>query len=227
VDRCAGVVIDAAQDIGATPIVVSEYGLVPVSRPIAINRILRQAGLLAVRQGPFGEMLIPGDCKAFAVADHQIAHVYINEPSVSRDVRDLLANVPGIQSVVHPEELQLQHPRSGDWIAMAQPDAWFTYYYWNDDRLAPDFARTVDIHRKPGYDPCELFMTSKLRAMLRLAQKKLGFRMKMDVIPLNPNLVGGSHGLVNPIDHNPLVIGPDAPEDILQFKNYIRGLLNA
>jgi hypothetical protein len=109
---------------------------------------------------------------------------------------------------------------------MAEPDAWFSYYYWNEDRLAPDFARTVDIHRKPGYDPCELFITSKPRAMFRVAQKKLGFRMKMDVIPLDASLVGGSHGLVNSLEHNPVVIGPDAPEDILEFKNYIRGLLD-
>jgi predicted AlkP superfamily pyrophosphatase or phosphodiesterase len=154
VDRCAAILIDAAQDIGATPIVVSEYGLVPVTRAISINRILRQHGLLSVRNGPFGEMLIPGDCKAFAVADHQIAHVYVNDPSISQNVRELLSKQPGIHAVVHPEELRLKHPRSGDWIAMADPDAWFTYYYWLEDNLAPDFARTVDIHRKPGYDPC-------------------------------------------------------------------------
>jgi predicted AlkP superfamily pyrophosphatase or phosphodiesterase len=225
VDRCASMVINAAQDIGAIPIIVSEYGLVPVSRPVSINRILRRAGMLTVRQGPFGEMLIPGDCRAFAVADHQVAHVYVNDPGALHEVRELLIKQPGIQSVVHPEELQLEHTRSGDWIALAQNDSWFTYYYWNDDKLAPDFARTVDIHRKPGYDPCELFITSKYRAMFRLAQKKLGLRMKMDVIPLDPSLVGGSHGLVNAIDQNPILIGPDAPEDILQFKDYIRGLL--
>lgn len=227
VDRCASIVINAAQDIGAIPIIISEYGLVPVSRPVSINRILRQAGMLTVRQGPFGEMLIPGDCRAFAVADHQVAHVYVNDPGALHEVREILIKQPGIQSVVHPEELQLEHPRSGDWIALAQSDSWFTYYYWNDDKLAPDFARTVDIHRKPGYDPCELFITSKYRAMFRLAQKKLGLRMKMDVIPLDPSLVGGSHGLINSIDQNPILIGPDAPEDILQFKDYIRGLLQA
>ena len=225
VDRCAAILIDAAQDIGATPIIVSEYGLVPVTRAISINRILRQNGLLSVRNGPFGEMLIPGDCKAFAVADHQIAHVYVNDPSISQNVRELLSKQPGIHAVVHPEELRLKHPRSGDWIAIAEPDAWFTYYYWLEDNLAPDFARTVDIHRKPGYDPCELFITSKVRALRRVAQKKLGFRMKMDVIPLDPSLVGGSHGLVNSLEHNPVVIGPDAPEDILEFKSYVRGLL--
>ncbi len=225
VDRCAAILIDAAQDIGATPIIVSEYGLVPVTRAISINRILRQHGLLSVRNGPFGEMLIPGDCKAFAVADHQFAHVYVNDPSISQNVRELLSKQPGIHAVVHPEELRLKHPRSGDWIAMAEPDAWFTYYYWLEDNLAPDFARTVDIHRKPGYDPCELFITSKVRAFRRVAQKKLGFRMKMDVIPLDPSLVGGSHGLVNSLEHNPVVIGPDAPEDILEFKSYVRGLL--
>jgi hypothetical protein len=79
-------------------------------------------------------------------------------------------------------------------VAVAEADAWFTYYYWLDDARAPDFARTVDIHRKPGYDPVELFMTDKLRAAARLAQKKLGFRYTMDVVPLDANLVKGSHG---------------------------------
>jgi hypothetical protein len=225
VDRCAGVVIDAARQIDAIPIVVSEYGLVPVKRAVAINRVLRQAGLLAVRSGPFGEMMLPGDSQAFAVVDHQVAHVYLADRTLRSEVQRLLEGEEGVAAVVSPDELNLGHARSGDLIALAQPDAWFSYYYWLDDRFAPDFARTVDIHRKPGYDPCELFITSKARAMMRVAQKKLGFRMKMDVIPLDAGLVGGSHGLVNTPDHNPLVIGPDAPEDIYGFARYVRRLL--
>ena len=225
VDACAATVIDAAQDIGAIPIIVSEYGLVPVQRAIPIQRILRENGFLSVREGPFGEMIVPGDCRAFAVVDHQVAHIYVNQPEARESVRDLLIRQSGIQAVLHPEELKLNHPRSGDWIALAEPDAWFHYYYWMEDAKAPDFARTVDIHRKPGYDPCELFITSRAKAMLRVAQKKLGFRMKMDVIPLDPSLVGGSHGLVNTPDHNPIVIGPDAPNDLLMFKDYARRLL--
>ncbi len=121
--------------------------------------------------------------------------------------------------------MQLDHPRSGEWIALAEPDAWFHYYYWLDDRRAPDFARSVDIHRKPGYDPCELFMTSKLRAAARLAQKKLGMRYRMDVIPLDPSLVKGSHGLRPDPQDGPLIIGPAPPDDMLDFKAYVHSLL--
>jgi hypothetical protein len=126
---------------------------------------------------------------------------------------------------VAPEELELDHPRSGDWIVLAKPDAWFTYYFWLDDRVAPDYARTVDIHRKPGYDPVELFMTSMPRAMLRLAQKKIGMRYRMDVIPLDATLVKGSHGLRPGAEDGPLVIGPTPPDDMREFKRYVRGLL--
>jgi len=225
VDRCAGVIIDAAREIDAIPIVVSEYGLVPVRRSVSLNRVLREQGLLSVRNGPFGEMLIPGDCHAFAVADHQVAHIYVNRLSEKERVRALLQRIEGVAHVLDPAEVSLDHPRSGDLIALSDTNAWFNYYYWMDDSNAPDFARTVDIHRKPGYDPNELFITSKARAMFRVAQKKLGFRYRMDVIPLDASLVGGSHGLQNRPDQNPLVIGPDAPGDILQFSNYTRSLL--
>ena len=225
VDRCAAIVIDAAQSIGAIPVVVSEYGLVPVQKSISINRALRQAGWLAVRNGPFGEILLPGDSKAFAVVDHQVAHLYVRDPSMLEEVRSLVQSLDGVAAVVHPSQLELDHPRSGEWIVLADEDAWFNYYYWLDNALAPDFARTVDIHRKPGYDPVELFMTSKIRAMARLAQKKLGFRYKMDVIPLDASLVRGSHGLRPIAQKGPLIIGPGAPCDMLLFKDYIQSLL--
>jgi predicted AlkP superfamily pyrophosphatase or phosphodiesterase len=227
VDQCAATIIDAAEETGANVVIVSEYGLVPANRPIHINRTLRDAGCLSVRNGPFGEMLMPGESVAFAVADHQLAHVYVNDPNRIGEIRSLLESVSGITAVVDPGELELDHPRSGELIALAEPDAWFTYYYWNDDELAPDFARTVDIHRKPGYDPCELFMTSKVRAIARVAQKKLGMRYKMDVIPLEPTLVQGSHG-VHPIDPNdgPLIIGPgEPPDDMRGFAEYAKRLL--
>jgi predicted AlkP superfamily pyrophosphatase or phosphodiesterase len=183
VDACAATIIEAADDVGAASIIVSEYGLIPVSKPVHINRILRNSDFLEIRPGPFGEMLIPGASKAFAVADHQLAHVYVKDRTDVKMVRELLESVDGIAAVVDPGDIELDHERSGELIALAQPDAWFTYYYWLDERKAPDFASTVDIHRKPGYDPCELFMTSKLRAAARLLQKKMGFRYKMDVIP--------------------------------------------
>ena len=225
VDRCAGWVIDAADDIGATTVVVSEYGLVPVSRPVLINRELRQAGWLTVRDGPFGEMLLPMDSQAFAVADHQLAHIYVNGVPQA-DVIARLESMDGVDRVVEPAELELDHPRAGDLIALAKPDSWFAYYYWLDDARAPDFARCVDIHRKPGYDPCELFMTSKVRATARLAQKLLGFRYRMDVVPLNPSLVRGSHGLRPAADDGAVIMGPEPPPDMKEVKDYIRGLLS-
>ena len=225
-DQCAGRIIDAANDIDAQVIVVSEYGLVPVQQPVHLNRYLREMGWLTVRHGPFGEMMMPGDSAAFAVADHQIAHVYVRNPGMIDEVAKALQSVPGVARVTRPVELELDHPRSGELIVLSEPDAWFTYYYWLDDSLAPDFSRTVDIHRKPGYDPCELFMTSKVRAMSRLAQKKVGMRYKMDVIPLDAQLVRGSHGLHTQPEKGPLIVGPgELPDDMRDFKTYVQRLL--
>lgn len=225
VDACAGIVIDAAREIGAEVVVVSEYGLVPVSRPVYINRALRRAGWLAVRDGPFGEMLDTFESKAFAVADHQLAHLYVRGVPPS-EVRAAVEKLEGVARVADPGELELDHPRAGELVALAEPDAWFAYPYWLDDARAPDFAPTVDIHRKPGYDPCELFITSKARALLRLVQKKLGFRYRMDVVPLDASLVRGSHGLRPAPEDGPLVLGPgEPPEDMRGFKQYVRRLL--
>lgn len=227
VDAAAGRVIDAAEEIGATVLVVSEYGLTPVKRCVHLNRVLREHGYLRTRMSPFGESLLVPDCDAVAVVDHQVAHVYVRNREQINEVASLLSAVPGVASVVAPAELQLDHPRSGDLIVLADPDAWFTYYYWNHDSEAPDFARTVDIHRKPGYDPCELFMTSRVRAAARLLQKKLGMRYKMDVIPLDPGLVRGSHGLParDPGD-GPMVIGPGEPPGAMTgFADYVHSLM--
>jgi predicted AlkP superfamily pyrophosphatase or phosphodiesterase len=224
-DTAAAPLLDAAMTAGARVWVVSEYGHVQVRRAVQPNRALRQAGLLMVRPGPFGEVLDTFASQAFAVCDHQLAHVYVNDPDSLPKIRDLLADLPGVARVLAGEERaewNLVHPRSGELVLLAQPDAWFAYPFWLDDRLAPDYARTVDIHRKPGYDPCELFFDPKLwwprgRALLRLVQKKLGFRTLFDVIPLDPGLVHGSHGLParNPEDR-PILIGdgsaPERPE---------------
>src|SRR5205085_4736437 len=139
----------------------------------------------------------------------QVAHIYLNDLSLEKAVRHLLEQQPGIAQVLGAAEksaLGIHHPRAGELLAAASEDAWFTYYYWLDDRFAPDFARCVDIHRKPGYDPVELFVDPKLKVphfkiAWRLLQKKLGFRMLMDVIPLEATLVKGSHG-TRPRDAN-------------------------
>ena len=196
-------------------IVLSEYGVTEVSQPIHLNRIFRQEGLITVREELGREILIPGASKAFAVADHQIAHVYVNDPSCFAQVRNILENTTGIDLVldeVGKEKYHLNHGRSGELVAIANPDAWFPYYYWLDDRRAPDFARTVDIHRKPGFDPVELFINPQLKLPLAkiakiLLKKKLGFRYLMDVIPLDAGLVKGSHGhLTDSVARSPLLI---------------------
>ncbi|MEL7499441.1 MAG: nucleotide pyrophosphatase/phosphodiesterase family protein [Planctomycetota bacterium] len=232
VDQCVQTIVAAAEAIDAKVVVVSEYGLTTVDQPVYLNRILRANGFLAERQGirtgPFGEMLVPGDAKAFAVCDHQIAHIYVQQPNDISAVRQLLEKQPGVEAVVDPGELELDHERSGELVAIADANAWFSYYYWNDDIHAPDFARCVDIHRKPGYDPCELFITSKLRAATNVAKKKLGFRYRMDVIPLDATLVGGSHGRLVEGEDGPVIIGPeDPPQDMKEFRAYIDRLLQS
>ncbi len=220
IDAVAGDLIEAARAGGRSIVVMSEYGITHVDRPIHINRALRDAGLLSVREEDGGELLDPTVSQAFAVADHQIAHIYVAEPRLLPKVRAIVAALPGVERVygeAESHEIGLDHPRSGELIAIADSRSWFSYYYWSDDRRAPDFARTVEIHRKPGYDPVELFLdpaipAPKLAIGKRLAMRKLGFRALMDVIPLDASLVRGSHGRIT--DHakdGPLVI-VDRPE---------------
>jgi len=219
-DAACEPLLDAARQVGARVWVVSEYGHVQVTRAVQPNRALRQAGLLSARPGPFGESLDTFASRAFAVCDHQLAHIYVNDPADLPRVREVIAGLPGVARVLAGEEraeVELRHPRAGDLVALAQPDAWFAYPFWLDDRQAPDYARTVDIHRKPGYDPCELFFDPRLwwprgRAAWRLLQKKLGFRTLLDVVPLDPALVHGSHGLraAERLDR-PVLIGDGQP----------------
>ena len=202
IDTVAGDLIADAERDGARVIVLSEYGITPVSTPIHINRALRAEGLITVRIEEGGELLDVPQSRAFAVSDHQIAHIYIANPDLIGPVRRIVAQLPGVERVLDRAELgalALDHPRSGELVAIACPDAWFTYYYWLDQRRAPDFARLVEIHRKPGYDPVELHLDPairlpKLAIGWRLAKRALGMRTLMDVIPLDANLVKGSHG---------------------------------
>lgn len=203
VDREAGKLIDVAQEAGVDVVVLSEYGITEVNRPIHLNRILREAGLLTVRRETLGwETLDCGASRAFAVADHQVAHVYVERPSDVAMVKKLLEQVDGMEQVLDRSAQKaagIAHERSGELVCISGRDAWFTYYFWLDDRLAPDYARTVDIHRKPGYDPAELLVDPgirlpMLRVARRLARKMLGFRYYMDLIGLDASVVKGSHG---------------------------------
>jgi predicted AlkP superfamily pyrophosphatase or phosphodiesterase len=213
IDAVLGDLSAAARKHGVEIVVVSEYGLTDVDTPVHVNRALREAGLLVARATPAGDVLDVFGSDAFAVADHQVAHVYTRSPAAKQRAASVLRGLAGVERVLDDADKRaagLDHPRAGDLVAIAKPNAWFTYYYWNDPAAEPDFARTVDIHRKPGYDPCELFVDPKiampkLRVARRLAQKKLGFRYLMDVIPIeggDATLVRGSHGRL-----------PDDPND--------------
>jgi predicted AlkP superfamily pyrophosphatase or phosphodiesterase len=202
IDAIVGDLIDFFAKRGVQAVLLSEYGITNVDTPIHLNRIFREQCWLTVK-GELGlEILDAGASKVFAVADHQVAHIYLNDASMESKVREVLEKTSGVEKILgHAEKIAagIDHSRAGDLIAVARENAWFTYYYWLDDARAPDFSRTVDIHRKPGYDPVELFLDPKIPAVKlkiawRLLQKKLGLRMLMDVIPLDATLVKGSHG---------------------------------
>jgi predicted AlkP superfamily pyrophosphatase or phosphodiesterase len=223
IDDIVGSLLEFFSGRSVRVILLSEYGIVQASNPVHLNRLFRQKGWLTVKEELGLELLDCGASKAFCVADHQIAHVYLNDRSIEPQVRELLSDTPGVGQLLDHKtkaETGLGHERAGDLIAVANENSWFTYYYWMDDALAPDFARTVDIHRKPGYDPVELFLDPKLSApklkiAWRLLQKKLGFRMLMDVIPLDAKLVKGSHGCRPSSEaYFPVLISPN-PELLL------------
>ncbi|HEX5540383.1 MAG TPA: nucleotide pyrophosphatase/phosphodiesterase family protein [Micromonospora sp.] len=204
-DRVLTPLLDAVAARGATLVALSEYGITDVSRPVDINRLLRAAGLLRVYTQAGMEYLDPWTSRAFAVADHQVAHVYVKDPADVAAVAKLCAGLPGVAEVLDEAGKAahgLDHPRSGELVLVAEPDAWFTYYYWLDDASAPDFARLVEIHRKPGYDPAELFLDpadpagAKRRAATALLRKKVGMRYMMNVVGLDAGAqaVRGSHG---------------------------------
>ncbi len=202
IDRVVEQLVRYYEQQQAQIIILSEYGITNVHQPVHINRILRSQGLLAIREERGLELLDAGASAVFAVADHQLAHVYINDMTKKAAVKKLLQETAGIEKVWSQgdeEYEKVAHSRCGDLIALADRDSWFTYYFWNSDAKAPDYARMVDIHKKPGYDPVELFTDPEdplvmIKVIGKLARKKIGFRTVMDIIPLKPSLVKGSHG---------------------------------
>ena len=205
IDSLCGRLIDFFLNKGRRVVVLSEYGITQVSRPIHPNRLLREAGFLSLKVDLGKEYLDLYTSRAFAVADHQTAHIYIRDRRDIPAVKDLFSRIRGIEQVLGPEgkrESGLNHERSGEIVLVSAADSWFTYYWWEDDSKAPDYARTVNIHAKPGYDPCELFLDPaiafpKAKIGWTLAKKILGFRYLMDLIPLDAGLVKGSHGRIN------------------------------
>ena len=211
VDDIAGRMIEKARERGANVVILSEYGMTQTTGAVDINRVLRRAGYLRVQSQATWELLDFAASRAFAVADHQVAHVYVPDANDVAAVKTLLEKTPGIERVLDARGIHdagLDHARSGELIAISAADRWFTYYYWEDDALSPPWAHEVDIHNKPGYDPVELFLDPKAccikaRIAKRLLLRKLGFRQTiMDFIPFDASLVKGSHGRL-----------PDSPEE--------------
>ncbi|GAB4083396.1 alkaline phosphatase family protein [Myceligenerans cantabricum] len=220
--------LDDAEARGVTVLAVSEYGIGPASRPVDVNRALRREGLLEVYTQLGREQLDPWTSRAFAVADHQVAHVYVADPADVPGVAAILRELPGVDEVLDREaqaRYGLDHERSGELVAVAEPEAWFTYYFWLDDDRAPEYARAIDIHRKPGYDPAELFFDpadplSQARAGLGLVKKALGLRYTMRTTPLDPSYVRGTHGrLPSSPETGPMILcsDPDLPPAVREY----------
>jgi len=208
IDNLCGRLIHFFLERNCRVIVLSEYGIRPVKRVVHPNRILRAAGYLSLKGDLNREYLDPGPSRAFSVSDHQVAHIYVKNPADIPAVKKLFEKVPGVEQILDEEGKRaygLNHERSGELVLISDKDTWFTHYFWENDERAPDYARTVNIHAKPGYDPCELFIDPripfpKLKIVWTLLKKVLGFRYLMEVTPLDASLVKGSHGRVTDRD---------------------------
>jgi predicted AlkP superfamily pyrophosphatase or phosphodiesterase len=204
IDKLAGRLADDLERTGVEVTFLSEYAITAVNRAALPNRLLRERGWLVAKDERGHEVLDTFHSKAYAVCDHQVAHVVVRDPVILAEVRAALEALPGVGRVLGEAEQRaegLWHERSGDLLLVADTHSWFAYNYWLDDARAPDFARTVDIHRKPGYDPCELLVDPAVRLpWLRIAafllRKKFGFRSLLRLTPLDPQLIRGSHGRV-------------------------------
>jgi len=180
--------------------VVSEYGFNAVDTPVFPNRELREAGLLVVRDdGRGGEEVNMADSQAFAMVDHQVAHVYTDTPERTRQVLESTVGVDAILDAERKAEYGVDHPNAGEFVLVADWNAWFQYYWWRDDDAAPYYARDMDIHAKPGYDPCELFLGDS------------------GLVSLDPMKVSGSHGRVDSETFGFYGYGgPATPDDLLE-----------
>ncbi len=183
-DAAIGRLIDGYTHAGLDDVLwlaASEYVITEVSEVCFPNRLLREAECLALMEDESGgEVLVPSESTAWALVDHQFAHVFVRDPANVARVAELFRAEPLVERVLVGDarsEVGLNHSRSGEIVLIAKPQAWFAYYWWMVDARAPAFARTVDIHNKPGYDPVEMFINMPSRQT-----------------PLDATLVRGSHG---------------------------------
>lgn len=188
-------------------VVLSEYSITPVNRAIALNRLLRGAGLLQTRSTADGVLIDYDKSAAIALVDHQIAHIYLKGSTDRKKVESILASDDAVQ--VLPPSAAIAHPRAGQIQLQARPGAWFDYRWWEAPSDAPAFATTVDIHRKPGYDPLELFLEPGTRSITQ-----------------NAALVRGSHG-ANPLSDGLLIgSGNGEPMEMTAVPDVMLSLLH-
>lgn len=171
--------------------ILSEYNFNSVNNSISPNLLLRQNGLLSTRRIEDKDYIDYEFSKAFAMVDHQIAHIYI-KPGYEDEVSKIFKNnnIGTILNKNSQKTLNINHPKSGSLILCSNDDSWFNYYWWDDKKYAPDFTFNVDIHRKPGYDPLELFVD-----------------LKSKTISHDTSLIKGSHGLISNDSMNLPLIG--------------------
>ena len=210
VDALVGDLADFLEARGVDVVIVSEYAITAVDRAVPLNKVLREYDWLVFKHEDGSEVLDVFNSQAFAVVDHQVAHVVVLDPAIREEVRKVLLATPGVAQVLDAEAQAaagIKHPRSGDFIVVSDDHSWFSYYWWEEGHGDPDYARTIDIHRKPGYDPVELFIDPKIRfPMLKIAwfllKKTLGFKALMEVVSQDASLVKGSHGRIpeDPLD---------------------------
>jgi predicted AlkP superfamily pyrophosphatase or phosphodiesterase len=201
IDELAGELTEHVRRDGARVVLLSGFGVTAVGGAVHVNRALREADLLRVREEQ--GTLDPGLSEAFAVADHQVAHVYVRRPERIAEVRRLLERLPGVDQVLDAGAKRaagLDHPRSGELVAVARADRWFTYYHWLEDDPPPRRARTVD-PGKPGFDPAELLVDPAvrlpvLRFLAARVRSSLGLPARLELTPVDASLVRGSHGRV-------------------------------
>ena len=228
-DAVCGELVSSVRD-EARVLLVSGCGFFDVDEPVALNRALRAAGLLRARAGRDGERLDAGGSEAFAVADGQVAHVYVRRPELVPALKAWLERLAGVDFVLDEEgkaRLGLDHPRSGELVAVSEPARWFSYYYWLDDSAAPAFARRCEPRLKPGADPAELFcdpaaVWPAARAAWRGLARRLGGSPAAPAVPLEASLVRGANGRAAT---GPFVLStepgllPDRPVSPHEFKS--------
>ena len=216
-DELLGALVERAARAGYDVLLAGEYAVGPVhGEAVLLNRHLREAGLFQVRK--IGRRTYPDffGSSAFAVVDHEIAHVYVRDPQRRPEVRFTLEAVDGVAQILdRPDQAarHVDHPAAGDFLLVAVEGRWFAYPWWTDPREEPDFAGHVDIHNKPGFDPCELFAG------------RLPIRVSRDT-----SRVRGSHGAARPdrgVAWGATFDLPGSPATFLELARALRDYLNA